>query len=204
MLENAVVKSFSFRQVAEELGIKARGGNLNYISQRIKHYGICYDHFPSKQGKSWCSGLKLIEKRKPASEYLKANTHISSHKLKCKLVQDGLLKHQCNKCKLTAWLDSPIPIELNHIDGNHLNNTLENLEILCPNCHSLTPNYRGKKLKKDVLKAPKYRPTKIVYPDVEVILQKIKDSSVNSVAKELGISFNGLKKHLQKNNAWMC
>jgi len=41
-------------------------------------------------------------------------------------------------------MDQPIPLELDHIDGNHQNNALDNLRLLCPNCHSLTPTFRGK------------------------------------------------------------
>lgn len=41
-------------------------------------------------------------------------------------------------------MDKPIPLHLEHIDGNHLNNNLNNLTLLCPNCHSQTPNFRGR------------------------------------------------------------
>ena len=51
--------------------------------------------------------------------------------------------HQCQKCKLTKWNDQPIPIEIEHIDGNSNNNTFDNLTLLCPNCHAQTPTYKG-------------------------------------------------------------
>lgn len=51
----------------------------------------------------------------------------------------------CNKCKLNTWLELPIVLELDHIDGNRENNIRENLEALCPNCHAQTPTWRGKK-----------------------------------------------------------
>lgn len=54
--------------------------------------------------------------------------------------------HFCYSCKNTTWLDKTIPIELNHIDGNSENNERENLELLCPNCHALTPNYKNKNM----------------------------------------------------------
>jgi Zn finger protein HypA/HybF involved in hydrogenase expression len=50
----------------------------------------------------------------------------------------------CNKCKLSEWLGKKIILELEHIDGNHYNNERNNLEMLCPNCHSLTPTWRGR------------------------------------------------------------
>ena len=50
----------------------------------------------------------------------------------------------CNKCNLSEWLGKKIILELEHIDGNHYNNERNNLEMLCPNCHSLTPTWRGR------------------------------------------------------------
>lgn len=49
----------------------------------------------------------------------------------------------CNKCKTKEWNGLPIPLELEHIDGNSLNNDLDNLKLLCPNCHAQTPTYKG-------------------------------------------------------------
>lgn len=54
---------------------------------------------------------------------------------------------QCNSCKLTTWLDKDIPFELNHIDGDNKNNSRENLEAVCPNCHALTDTWRGRNKK---------------------------------------------------------
>jgi hypothetical protein len=51
--------------------------------------------------------------------------------------------HCCNKCGNSEWNDQPIPIELEHIDGNSENNSIDNLELLCPNCHAQTPTYKG-------------------------------------------------------------
>jgi 5-methylcytosine-specific restriction endonuclease McrA len=50
----------------------------------------------------------------------------------------------CSRCKNTIWMGKNIPLELHHIDGNYLNDDLDNLELLCPNCHSITDTYKGK------------------------------------------------------------
>lgn len=63
------------------------------------------------------------------------------------VLKDELIKlrgHQCEDCGLSTWKNQPIPLEAHHIDGDRCNNTLDNLRLLCPNCHTLTPNYGAK------------------------------------------------------------
>ena len=50
--------------------------------------------------------------------------------------------HICESCKGTAWQGRPIPLELDHTDGNSDNNDRNNLRLICPNCHALTPTYK--------------------------------------------------------------
>jgi hypothetical protein len=52
--------------------------------------------------------------------------------------------YKCESCGLTEWKGTPIPLESHHKDGNYRNNEENNLELLCPNCHSITDTYRGK------------------------------------------------------------
>ena len=73
-----------------------------------------------------------------------------SNKLRQRLLKDGLKNNLCELCKIEEWLDKPIKLELHHIDGNKNNNSLDNIQLLCPNCHSFTDNYRGKNIKKMV------------------------------------------------------
>ena len=82
---------------------------------------------------------------KPAYEYLGTNKSIKSSELKYKLIKDGLKEYKCECCGLTSWLNEEIPLELHHKDGNHYNNNLNNLLILCPNCHALAENRQTKK-----------------------------------------------------------
>lgn len=71
-----------------------------------------------------------------------------------KTFKDKLIEergHKCEKCNLSSWLNLPISLELHHIDGDKRNNTRENLELLCPNCHSYTDNYGSKNKKHSVI-----------------------------------------------------
>lgn len=83
---------------------------------------------------------KQSSKKLNALEYLKS-TCITSHKLKLKLIEDGIKLEKCEECKKSKWLGVKIPLELHHKDGNRFNNKLDNLQILCCNCHALTKNY---------------------------------------------------------------
>lgn len=58
--------------------------------------------------------------------------------------------HKCEQCGLKEWLNQKIPLEVHHIDDDHKNNVLENLQLLCPNCHALTENWRGRNIVKKV------------------------------------------------------
>ena len=87
-------------------------------------------------------GRKNSTTYKTAIEYIESFC-VKSHILKQKLIRDGLKEKKCEICGMTHWLEQEIPLELHHKDGNHFNNSLENLQILCPNCHALQPNNSG-------------------------------------------------------------
>lgn len=82
-----------------------------------------------------------------SSHYLYKGSSIQSNVLKKKLIKDKILEAECSSCKLSDWQGKSIPLELDHIDGDNTNNELENLRILCPNCHAFTDTYRGKNKK---------------------------------------------------------
>ena len=82
----------------------------------------------------------------PLLEYLQNSEDIQSNKVRVKLLKEGYKEHKCECCGLTEWLGHPIPLELHHLNGIHTDNRLENLQVLCPNCHAQTDNYSGKVL----------------------------------------------------------
>ncbi len=143
--EEACKKASSYRNVMSQLGLKEAGGNYATIKKKIKNYQIDISHFT---GKGWNKNLKFNPNpSKPTSELLVANSNYQSHKLRKRLLKDNYFEHKCYNCNLTKWLNQPITLELEHIDGDHTNNQIENLTLLCPNCHSLTSTWRGRKLK---------------------------------------------------------
>ena len=112
------------------------------LNSYLNKMGIKYD------GNMGGKGIKSDPKRKSAIEYTES-TLVKSHVLKLKLIEDGLKERKCEICLLSDWQGQEIPLELHHIDGNRFNNKMDNLQILCSNCHSQTPNNSGKKTKKN-------------------------------------------------------
>lgn len=145
-LRNAVDISKSYRNVIKVLGLIPAGGNYNQIKRYIKEYGISTEHFT---GMLWNKGLKMSFRPKIELEaILQKDTTYQSFKLKKRLF---LAKIKKPKCEICGWarksVDGRIPLELDHINGDRYDNRLENLRILCPNCHSLQTTHRGKNRK---------------------------------------------------------
>lgn len=114
--------------------------NHNTFKAHAKRLG-CYNTNPAGKGMPGFSRPlhtinEVLEGKQP---------NASSSKVRTRILAAGIKEHECEKCHSTEWLGEPIPLELHHKDGNHHNHKLENLEILCPNCHSLTPNHSKKK-----------------------------------------------------------
>ena len=108
------------------------------LNTYLKQMGIEYAGQQSKKGqyKGGCSYI-------PANKYFDGTKQITSSKLRDKLFRDGLKEQQCEICGITEWYNVKIPLELHHKDNNHFNNAFENLQILCPNCHSIMGNNSG-------------------------------------------------------------
>ncbi|MBU2578822.1 HNH endonuclease [Patescibacteria group bacterium] len=146
-LIQAVKGSSIYRQVLAKLKLREAGGNYEQIKKYIKEYKLNVKHF---KGRTWNKGLKGIGKpRIPLEKILVKNNYFQSFKLKKRLFTANLKPRYCEKCHWAEQTsDGYLPLELDHINGDRHDNRLENLRILCPNCHSLTKNHRGRKNKK--------------------------------------------------------
>ena len=90
--------------------------------------------------------IKTEDRRLSYSELFSRSKNSRQH-LKQRMFKDGLLEKKCYGCGLIDWLDKPISLELHHKDGDCNNWKQENLELLCPNCHSQTESFGGRNRK---------------------------------------------------------
>ena len=140
-LREAVSESRSIREALKRLGLAPAGGNYQTIKKAFARFEIDTSHFV---GRGWLKGRNHDFRTRPLEEYLVKGKYTSSHKIRKRLLAEGVKEHRCEHCGLEEWFDQPTPLELHHLDGDNCNNLLSNLELRCPNCHALTDNYRGK------------------------------------------------------------
>ena len=144
--EEAAKQSNSIAGMCRKLDLKPCGGNYRLMHNAIEKFALDTSHFT---GQGWNTGLKFKPfEAKPIEEILIANSSYQSFKLKRRLLDEGLKEYKCELCGLYEWQDNPIPLELHHINGNNRDNRLDNLKLLCPNCHALTDSYRGRNKKR--------------------------------------------------------
>ncbi len=136
-IKEIVPQSINFTEVLESLGIPRQGNNSTTLRNILDRNNIDYSHFTGR------ARTYNNPKATNIQDYLDNKIKIASDKLKKKLIKEGLKENKCEICGLTEWREKPIICQLHHIDGNHNNNSLDNLQILCPNCHSQTDNYCG-------------------------------------------------------------
>lgn len=144
-LRIAVKDSRSIRQVLQKLDLKEAGGNYEQIKKYLHFYKIDTTHF---KGRGWNKGMKMPYAPKiPLEKILVKESYYQSYKLKNRLFREKIKKPVCEIC---GWnkksTDGRIPLEIDHVNGDAHDNRLENLRILCPNCHSLQPTHRGRNM----------------------------------------------------------
>ena len=111
----------------------------------------------------------------------KSKAIATSSAIRKKLIKYNILKNVCNICGCDPiWNGKELILQLDHIDGNHHNNKLENLQIICPNCHSQTSTFCGKNKNK--------KSTKIDYTMLSDIINKHNPATMNELLKLLGLS----------------
>ncbi len=174
----------NFSEVAKELNLSVGSNTYLEFKKIAKKYGLDTTHF-NRKGKSNQRKNSLKEEDIFKKESLIASSRISSY-----LFKFGIKERVCERCGRVEWEGEPIPLQVHHIDGDRTNNSIENLQILCPNCHALTDNYCGKNAKKRTRK-------EIIKETEEKLNKKIQEEEVRlkrtaeklKIIKNSGIDF---------------
>lgn len=145
VLKSLISESKSWRSICLKLGWYPDYRIIKKLKIRVAALGIDISHF---LGLASMRGQPSINK-KPLEYFLVyGKEKMTTHKLKLRLFQEGVKKKQCEVCQNKTWMNKDIPLELHHVDGDKENNLLENLQVICPNCHAQTDNYRFRNKKK--------------------------------------------------------
>jgi Zn finger protein HypA/HybF involved in hydrogenase expression len=142
----------SYSEVIEKVGLSpVGGGNSRNLKLRIKKDNIDISHFTHKRKmkQGWINGAKkhIDKKRKPIEFYLKQNTILNPY-TKIRIIKENILENKCSCCGISSiWNNKPIVLQIDHKNGDSSDNRIENLRVICPNCHSQTSNFAGKNKK---------------------------------------------------------
>lgn len=155
----------SVSQFCEKLGYSRYSGNtFTAVKECIEKHGLDCSHF---KGQGWNKGNVDVSR------------FVNGKAVKnCVKSLIALRGHKCECCGNTEWNGQPIPLQAHHIDGNHMNNELDNLQLLCPNCHAQTDNYCGKNERR---KIP---------DDSEIVKALIASKSIKAAYVSLGINYS--------------
>ena len=146
MLEDAVAHSNSYYDVVRFFGLKLNGGTSAYLKLKTVEFGIDVSHFYEKikNGK-----MPYSHNRKTAKQFLVKSNHKQHGLLLFRSLLEIGRSGNCEICGLKpVWYGKALRMQVDHIDGDNTNNVVDNLRIVCPNCHTQTDNYcmsgRGK------------------------------------------------------------
>ena len=163
--------------------------------------------------------------RTPSESYYVKGIKRNGANLLNRLLSDGFKRRECEWCGISTWNGLQAPLEVDHIDGSHTNNRIENLRILCPNCHAQTDTYKGKNIDSSRRRFPQshictscYRnqvsranlrcrkcaanarenKTKINWPEDKDLWILVQETNFSAAGKLLGVTDNAIRKRLKK------
>ena len=188
----ATKTSISYAEVLKKLGLKQSGSMQSRIKNEIKNLGLDISHFT---GQAWCRGKNSYQDKRIRNKYsdeiiFTENSNVSNVVVKNRLKSNPNYIHKCELCSIKEWYDpfenkiKPVNLELDHINGNERDNRKKNLRLICSNCHSFTPTYKGRNINGGIRKGE----NKI--SDI-VLLEHLKTKNIRQSLISVGMSASG-------------
>lgn len=145
-LQELCKNSYSYAEVLQKAGRKQGGGTQQTLKSKIELWEIDISHFTGQRWqKSPNQNPQSGREKYTLDEVFCKNSPVTQKVLRGYVERHSVLEYKCEKCGCDGhWQDGEISLEIDHIDGDNTNNSIDNLHYLCPNCHALTETYRGR------------------------------------------------------------
>lgn len=199
-----VKQSNNLIEILKYLGMTLTGANNETLKKYIIKYDIDTSHFTKN------SNIINLIKRDSCDILVENSTYTSTHNLKNRLYKEGLKQRKCELCSQgETWNGKQMSLILDHINGIHNDNRLDNLRIVCPNCNATLDTHCGKnknaeakriKKEKQKLKSRQshFNRRKIKdRPPKDVLFKEVEETSYCAVGRKYGVSDNCVRKWLK-------
>lgn len=214
----AIEGSISKKEVLNKLGLQASGGNYKSLEKACESHGLPLPAFDYRS-----AGKNLNRPKEIPNEevFVQNSTYSNRTLIKKRLLKLGL-ENRCSECLLTpTWNGKRLTLQLDHINGVADDNRLENLRLLCPNCHSQTETFcgRGAGAKRKSRKSTcscgnskssgaglcrecnlKWRSNRygVRWPDDRTLLDDVARLGSSAVSRAIGVSEAAVRKRVRK------
>lgn len=221
-VEAAAQNANSLKEMMQALGMKLSSGYYKDIHKICRKFDVKPPIYKNV-------GQNIVQHKwtpMPTEEWFANGVHRNGRETRKRLVRLGVLD-QCSMCGLgTEWNGLPLALQLDHLNGDSFDNRIENVRILCPNCHTQTDTYGNKRgrrarvycacglqisknsksCRKCTIRSEKTSPIRVVrspkvaWPSVEEVVKLVKDTNFSKAAVQLGCTDNAIRKFLVRNN----